>query len=144
MTARLETFKNNLLSISQDKNISSFERQVADFYLGVLKPYDDRVFNKQRGFGRGVGGSGDNIIMMPVVERDGQKPLLDKNGNLKTVRCVFDDFQSYLNHIEQKLPVKRNISRWRSLPSCVNGLTADEYYAIWCRSQGIESFYERE
>ena len=144
MTECLQTFKNMLLKLSCDKNVKPLERQVAAFYLGVLKPYDDRVLRKQRGFGRGVGGSGDNIIMMPVVERDAQRLILDENGNLKIVRCVFDDFQSYLNHIECRLPVKRNISRWHSLPSCVNGLTADEYQDIWSRSQGISTFFERE
>lgn len=138
MTEVLQAFKDKLKVIIQDKSKDDLDRQVADFYLKTLTPYDDRVLKRQRGFGRGIGGTGDNIISMPVIERDETGIVLNAEGKPKIIHCVFDDFQSYLNHIERCLPVKRCISRWKVMPSCVNGLTMDEYQAIWMRSQGIE------
>lgn len=138
MSDILKTFRNRLKSIVSDKNEDILERRVADFYLNILKPYDDRSLKRQRGFGRGIGGTGDNIVSMPVVERNERGIITDSSGQLQTVHCVFDDFQSYLNHIEKRLPVKKTISRWKFLPSSVNGLTADEYYAIWERGQGLD------
>lgn len=138
MQEKLQDFKDKLQYISENNSESVLERQIADFYLKILNPYDERVLKRQKGFGCGIGGTGDNVILMPVIERDNQGVVLDREGKPKTIRCVFDDFRSYLNYIEQRLPVKRCISRWKSLPSSVNGLTMDEYQAIWMRSQGIE------
>lgn len=138
MTEVLQAFKDKLKVIIQDKSKDDLDRQVADFYLKTLTPYDDRVLKRQRGFGRGIGGTGDNIISMPVIERNENGIVLDSEGKPKIVHCVFDDFQSYLNHIERRLPVKKPISRWKFLPSSVNGLTVDEYYTIWKRGQGLD------
>lgn len=138
MTEVLQIFKDKLKLIIQDETKDNLARQVADFYLGILTPYDDRVLKRQRGFGRGVGGSGDNIISMPVIERDETGVVLDVSGRPKIVHCVFDDFRSYLNHIEQGLPVKKHVPRWKIMPSSVNGLTMETYQAIWMRNQGFE------
>lgn len=138
MTEVLQKFRNNLSAISQSKSEDILERRVSEFYLNILKPYDDKVLKRQFGFGRGIGGTGDNIVSMPVVERDETGAVLENKGTLRVIHCVFDDFQSYLDHIERRLPVKRCISRWKVMPSSVNGLTMDEYQAIWMRNQGLE------
>jgi hypothetical protein len=92
---------------------------------------------RQKGFGRGIGGTGDNIIVMPVIERDENKQVIQDNNNFCITYCVFDDFKSYLNFIEDKMPVRRSVSHHRTLPASVNGITQDDYILIWQRFQGL-------
>ena len=132
----LPAFKNKLRFISQSENETPAERQVAAYYLNMLEPYGYRNLVHQHGFGRGVGGTGDNIISLPVVERDDDGKPVIKDGNLKTTHCMFDDFMSYLSHIERRQPVRHDACLWMSLPVSVNAIPRDDYISMWFRHQG--------
>ena len=133
----LPIFKNNLLRIIQDENQLLVERKTAQFYLDTLKPYSYKNLIRQKGFGRGVGGSGDNIIVMPVVERNENGQVIQNDNNINIVRCVFDDFKSYLQFIEDKKPIRKSVSHWRTLPTNVDGMPQSDYILIWQRFQGL-------
>ncbi len=133
----LPIFKNKLMHIVQDESQSILERKTAQFYLDIIKPYDYKNLIRQKGFGRGIGGSGDNIVVMPVIERDENGQIIQNDGNIRTVSCVFDDFKSYLDFIEDKRPIRKSVSHWRTLPISVNGMTQDDYTLIWQRFQGL-------
>ena len=79
----------------------------------------------------------DNIVVMPVIERDENRQVIQDNNNFCITYCVFDDFKSYLNFIEDKMPVRKSVSHRRTLPACVNGITQDDYILIWQRFQGL-------
>ena len=132
----LPAFRNKLTFISQSAQEPPAERQVATFYLEVLKPYNYRNLVRQRGFGRGVGGRGDNIVVMPVVDRDEDGKPIIQNGQLQTIHCMFDDFRAYLSHIERRASVRHDAALWMSLPISVNAIPREDYTAMWFRHQG--------
>ncbi|MBR6412642.1 MAG: hypothetical protein IKS41_05740 [Alphaproteobacteria bacterium] len=137
----LPAFRKKLEFISQSETETLAERQVASFYLKILRPYNYRNLIRQRGFGRGVGGTGDNIIAMPVVERDENGCPIFQDGQLKTTHCMFDDFEAYLHHIEYRGSVRHDAALWMSLPTRVNAIPRDDYTAMWFRHQGWSRDY---
>ena len=133
----LPAFRNKLRFICANDSEPPDERVVASFYLKTLEPYNYRNLVRQHGFGRGVGGSGDNIIIMPLVERDkANKPII-QNGKPKITHCMFDDFQNYLNTIDRRIGVRHDAALWMSLPVSVNAIPRDDYMAMWFRHQGL-------
>ena len=132
----LPAFRNKLKFISENENEPPAERQVASFYLDLLKPYDHRALHRQHGFACGVGGSGDNIIIMPLVERDEEGNPIIKKGKPKITHCMFDDFRAYLRHIDYRKPVRHDAVLWMSLPVTVNAIPREDYTAMWFRHQG--------
>ena len=132
----LPAFKNKLRFIAEDTKETPAERQVASYYLRILEPYSYRNLIRQHGFGRGVGGSGDNIIGMPTVERDETGAPIIRDGQLQITACLFDDFHAYLHHIERRKPVRHDTTLWMSLPVSVNAIPRDDYMAIWRRHMG--------
>ena len=129
----LPAFRNKLKYIMESKNETPAERQALAFYLRVLEPYDDRILKKQKGFGKGIGGTGDNIVSMPVVERDENGAPIIHEGQLQTTTCMFDDFGAYLKHIECRQPVRHDTGLLDILPVSVNAIPRDDYAAIWFR-----------
>ena len=72
--------------------IDDGEKKTMEFYLEQLKeikPCADE--NKFRRPCKGIGGTGDTQVFKPYVVRDRQtkKPLLDAQGNLVVIKCVF-------------------------------------------------------
>lgn len=124
-----------LMKIAVRSTENSAEKMVARFYLNELKKCDEKWLHNQSGFGRGIGGHGDNMIFMPVVERKNNQIVLDDEGHLKTTKCVFDDFKSYLKFIQTRQDIQQDMQYRRILPHNLNGLPADDYIAIWNRQR---------
>lgn len=134
----LDMCREDLAKILQDPKESLLERRVAGFYLDKLKPYTAKFLHRQDGFHQHIGGTGDNIVNMPVIERDDHGPVVDETGDLKITYCVFDDFQGYLRFIKKRSGVRYIASHCRHFPPCLNGVSVADYQAIWNRSQGLE------
>ena len=141
----LPAFRNKLKYIYEDETQSLPEREAARFYDSLLKNYSFRDLIPQHGFARGVGGSGDNIIVMPLIERDENGQILFEDEKIKTTHCMFRSFKSYLDYITQRKPVCHGHECWMSLPANIDGLPRDVYEAIWFRHQGIvrDNFLDR-
>ena len=129
--------RQNLMKIVASPNESPAEQKAARFYLEILKNKTDRDLRRQPHFAIGVGGCDDNLITMPLVERDENGPILDDKNQLVTTECVFNNFQSYLTYLTRRLPVNHNTENCMSLPSIVNGIPTDDYSAIWFRHLGL-------
>ncbi len=125
-----------LIQTAADPRENPAEKKAALFYLTTLKDYSEKLLHHQSGFGRGIGGTGDNMVFMPLVERENGEVLLDKNGKLQTTKCVFDDFQTYLQFIQTRREVQHGMEYRRFLPGDVNALPVNDYMAIWHRQNG--------
>ena len=132
----LPAFKNKLRFIISSENEPSAERQVASFYLDIIDPYDYHNLVRQEGFGIVVGGRGDNIIAMPIVERDENGNPVIQDGKPQTTICMFDDFRAYLSHIERRVPVRHEGALWMSPPVSVNAIPREDYVAMFFRHMG--------
>ena len=133
----LPAFINKLKFISEDEKQPLSEQEAARFYSDLLKNYSYRNLVPQHGFARGVGGSGDNIVVMPLVERDESGHVIFEDNKLQITHCMFNSFRSYLNYIQDRQPVRHGHECWMSLPSNLDGLPRDMYETIWFRHQGI-------
>jgi len=133
----LTSFQNRLKYISENKKEPHSERLAAAYYFDLLKNYTYRDLTLQYGFARGVGGSGDNVIAMPLVERDENGSVILEDGKLKITHCMFNNFRSYLNYIQRHQSVHHDCDCWMSIPSDLDGLPRDVYQRIWFRHQGI-------
>ena len=137
----LPSFRNKLKYISENKKEPIGERLAAQYYFNLLASYKTRDLTLQHGFGRGVGGSGDNIVVMPLVERDDKGSVIMEDGKLKITHCMFNNFRSYLSYIQRRRPVNYGRECWMSLPVNLDGLPRDVYQNIWFRHQGITRDY---
>ena len=133
----LPSFLNRLTYISESENEPPSEKLAARYYLNILKRYSNKDLRLQYGFARGVGGSGDNIVVMPLVERNEDGSVALEDNKLKTTHCIFNNFRSYLSYIYRRQPVRHGHETWMSLPIDLDGLPRDTYEAIWFRHQGI-------
>ncbi len=123
----LLSFKNNL----HGDTISTIEQKACIFYIKQLVLLKKKnSLNNCSHFYKGIGGTGDNIICLDIVERDKNKlPLLNKDKTLKITPCVFENIDAYLDFIQnKKIPIRdiAKISRKN-----FNGVTRDLYIEYW-------------
>ncbi len=116
------------------------EKKAALFYLGALKDFDTKLLHNQGRFRRGIGGTGDNMVFMPLVERENDKALLDEEGNVQATKCVFDDFKTYLAYIQTSKGVRHDMHYRRILPRDLNALPVEDYVAIFNRQRGLSDY----
>lgn len=95
------------------------ERKALNFYIEQMRtihPIADE--NKFRKWRKGVGGSGDTEIIKPYVVRDHttHRPLLNPDGSVKTIPCIFENVTCYLDTINsQKASSLRRVDGVRAV-----------------------------
>lgn len=83
---------------------SAAEKKAMAFYIEQLSEMgfcsDNAKFARP---GKGVGGTGDEMVFHRLVVRDEQgTPVISPEGELLTEICAFEDFATYLKYVDGK------------------------------------------